>query len=254
MEKTTNANLASSTTKIAVLFLVLFYVFRTDVSFGQDFSQPDSAYYQPWEFRPNACTGDVSVHIPVYLWSDGFAQFYGLRLRVLGYNGCDSAATHFLHPCEANEKLYTCNDSDTMGFAAKCYSPVYITPGKGVVGDFYIRGLPGDTISVTAMSTLRFTLSDYMNYWYPTYMHLDTQIVIPMEYSISPGDADASGLVSISDAVYLIQYIFAGGCAPFDAESADVDGSCQVTVSDAVYLINYTFAGGPPPQAGCVGP
>ncbi|MCC6962585.1 MAG: hypothetical protein IT585_04970 [candidate division Zixibacteria bacterium] len=64
------------------------------------------------------------------------------------------------------------------------------------------------------------------------------------------GDADNSGAWSISDAVYLINYIFAGGPAPAQTCLGDADGSKAISISDAVYLINYIFAGGPAP-AGC---
>lgn len=62
------------------------------------------------------------------------------------------------------------------------------------------------------------------------------------------GDADGSGTFSISDAVYLINYIFAGGPAPTPTCRGDADGSGTVSISDAVYLINYIFAGGPIPH------
>ncbi len=67
------------------------------------------------------------------------------------------------------------------------------------------------------------------------------------------GDADGSGHYSISDAVYLINYIFAGGPppTPHPRGSGDSDCSSQVSISDAVYLINYIFAGGPPPAVNC---
>ncbi len=65
------------------------------------------------------------------------------------------------------------------------------------------------------------------------------------------GDADGSGTVTISDAVYLINYIFSGGPAPDPLLSADADCSGTVTISDAVYLINYIFSGGPVPCAAC---
>ncbi|MCC6961741.1 MAG: hypothetical protein IT585_00660 [candidate division Zixibacteria bacterium] len=65
------------------------------------------------------------------------------------------------------------------------------------------------------------------------------------------GDADASGAVTISDAVYLINYIFAGGAPPNPVLAGDADCSNQVTISDAVFLINYIFAGGARPCAGC---
>lgn len=65
------------------------------------------------------------------------------------------------------------------------------------------------------------------------------------------GDADNSGGVTISDAVFLINYIFSGGPAPNPAQAADADCSGGVTVSDAVYLINFIFSGGAAPCAAC---
>ena len=62
------------------------------------------------------------------------------------------------------------------------------------------------------------------------------------------GDADGNLIFTISDAVFLINYIFAGGPAPFPLCSGDTDGNGIITISDAVYLINYIFAGGPPPH------
>ncbi len=65
------------------------------------------------------------------------------------------------------------------------------------------------------------------------------------------GDADGSLAISISDAVYLINYIFAGGPAPNPLIAGDADCSGGVSISDAVYLINFIFAGGPAPCAAC---
>jgi aminopeptidase N len=67
-----------------------------------------------------------------------------------------------------------------------------------------------------------------------------------------PGDADGNGIVNISDAVFLISYIFGGGPAPDPLESGDVDCNSIVNIADAVYLIAYIFGGGPPPLADCV--
>jgi hypothetical protein len=64
----------------------------------------------------------------------------------------------------------------------------------------------------------------------------------------SCGDADGSGSVDISDAVYIIAYIFAGGLPPGACGTptglGDADGSGSVDISDAVYLISYIFGGG----------
>jgi hypothetical protein len=64
---------------------------------------------------------------------------------------------------------------------------------------------------------------------------------------IGCGDANADGVVNISDAVYLISYIFGGGDPPLLLESGDVDMNGLVNISDAVYMIAYIFGGGPSP-------
>ena len=62
------------------------------------------------------------------------------------------------------------------------------------------------------------------------------------------GDVNSSGSVSISDVVFLIRFIFAGGPPPSPwAPAVHIDSNPAVSISDVVYLINYIFAGGPPP-------
>lgn len=65
------------------------------------------------------------------------------------------------------------------------------------------------------------------------------------------GDMDGNGVISISDAVFLISYIFSGGLPPVPLSSADVDCSGAVSVSDVVYIIAYIFSGGAAPCAAC---
>ena len=65
------------------------------------------------------------------------------------------------------------------------------------------------------------------------------------------GDANADGFVNISDAVYLIQYIFSGGPAPNPLAEGDANCDVDVNISDAVYLIGYIFSGGPAPCEAC---
>ncbi len=65
------------------------------------------------------------------------------------------------------------------------------------------------------------------------------------------GDSDGNFIVTISDAVHLITYIFGGGPAPISTAAGDADCNGIVTISDAVYLITYIFGGGPAPCAGC---
>ncbi len=65
------------------------------------------------------------------------------------------------------------------------------------------------------------------------------------------GDFDGSGAISVSDAVYMINYIFAGGPAPTDTRQGDINCDGMVNITDAVYLINYIFLAGPMACADC---
>lgn len=61
------------------------------------------------------------------------------------------------------------------------------------------------------------------------------------------GDANSDAHVGVSDAIYIINYIFAGGNPPDPYESGDVNCDGYVNVADAVWIINYVFAGGNAP-------
>ncbi len=66
--------------------------------------------------------------------------------------------------------------------------------------------------------------------------------------AFKPGDANDDGLISISDVVYIIPWIFQAGEIPEPFRSRiDADGNGYPSISDAVYLINYIFIGGPEP-------
>jgi hypothetical protein len=65
------------------------------------------------------------------------------------------------------------------------------------------------------------------------------------------GDANSDGSVDISDAVYLISYIFSGGSEPQPLLAGDANCDSAVDIADAVYLIAYIFTGGSAPCAGC---
>ena len=63
------------------------------------------------------------------------------------------------------------------------------------------------------------------------------------------GDQDASGRVDISDALYLLNYVFSNGPEP--AGAGDVNCDEITDVSDAVFLIEYLYASGSTPCAKC---
>jgi hypothetical protein len=81
----------------------------------------------------------------------------------------------------------------------------------------------------------------------PNYVDCGTEDLIIIEQAYICGDANSDEDVNVSDAVYIINYVFAGGNPPDPLESGDVncDGTCNV--SDAVFIINYVFVGGNEP-------
>ncbi len=67
------------------------------------------------------------------------------------------------------------------------------------------------------------------------------------------GDADGNGVLSISDAVRLVNYIFANALAPSPLLNGDANCSGLVSLTDVVFLVNFIFASGPAPCATCNG-
>ena len=66
------------------------------------------------------------------------------------------------------------------------------------------------------------------------------------------GDVNGDGLVDITDAVFLINFVFIlGSPAPDPMESGNVNCDSVVDISDAVYLINYVFEPGWPAPCDC---
>lgn len=63
------------------------------------------------------------------------------------------------------------------------------------------------------------------------------------------GDANSDGVRDISDVVFLIAYIFAGGSAPYPLAAGDANNDGAADISDVVYLIAYIFSGGSAPCA-----
>lgn len=70
------------------------------------------------------------------------------------------------------------------------------------------------------------------------------------------GDANGSGSIDIADAVFLLEYLFAGGVSPSPEASGDANNDAAIDISDAIYLLTFLFDSGaspaaPYPDAGC---
>lgn len=70
----------------------------------------------------------------------------------------------------------------------------------------------------------------------------------PVQCSGKCGDANNDNSVNVSDAVYIINYVFASGALPLPVLACgDANGDGSINVSDAVFIINYVFVGGGSP-------
>ncbi|MEC9352428.1 MAG: hypothetical protein VYD81_03855, partial [Planctomycetota bacterium] len=73
------------------------------------------------------------------------------------------------------------------------------------------------------------------------------------------GDADLNGDVDLSDAIFLLNFLFLGGAAPGCEDGADASDDGDLGLTDAIYILNFLFLGGselPPPSPfnTCPGP
>ena len=66
------------------------------------------------------------------------------------------------------------------------------------------------------------------------------------------GDPNSDGRLDISDAVFVLDFLFLGGRVPGCVESADANNDARVNITDAVLLLGFLFqgAGGPAPPGG----
>lgn len=68
------------------------------------------------------------------------------------------------------------------------------------------------------------------------------------------GDANDDGSIDITDGVFTLNWLFAGGADPGCLSAADANDNGQVDLSDAVYTLGFLFMGGrapPAPFPGC---
>ncbi|MCC6963057.1 MAG: dockerin type I repeat-containing protein [candidate division Zixibacteria bacterium] len=145
---------------------------------------------------------------------------------------------------ELTEQLRLSFDLDPGGVAGSGFLLDTICPptdkciASATSGDTMPYGIAGITLPPSHYYLM-------IDTWSPSVLLNAATLTIDLAYLC--GDADGSGNISISDAIYVVSYVFAGGAAPEPLAAADVDVSGVVNVSDAVYLINYIFAGGAAP-------
>jgi len=74
--------------------------------------------------------------------------------------------------------------------------------------------------------------------------------LIPLYQTHVSGDANGDGVVSISDVVFLANFVFHNGSEPEPSASGDPNEDGVMDIQDMVYLIEYLFHGGQMPLRG----
>ena len=70
----------------------------------------------------------------------------------------------------------------------------------------------------------------------------------PPPLSFRRGEANADDNTELSDAVFVLNYLFLGGAEPSCMDAADTNDTGIIDLTDAVYLLNYLFLGGHSPE------
>ena len=112
--------------------------------------------------------------------------------------------------------------------------------------------MPGDTLTIySVLTTVRDgSLPTLLNNvamaqsWFADHIASDCLCCEGMRGNVND---DPTGMIDISDLVYLVDYMFTGGPMPPCLDEANVNGIEVIDISDLVYMVDYMFSGGPPP-------
>ncbi len=223
------------------------------------------AFFVPFTAQPSS-DSLTTVNVPFYLTED---QHYWWRVKASDYyeespysaiwsfwlNGENIAPTHFdlLSPPDGLTPALTTTTPNLQWTRSRDFDPF-----DSVRYELHIALYPIFSFAtiITGITDTSYQIIEPLswgtNYWWKVKAtDLSTGVTWSNQVFsfrvMKIGDPDGNGQISISDAVFLINYIFAGGPAPVPLLSGDADCSGAISISDAVYLINYIFAAGPAP-------
>lgn len=208
-----------------------------------------------------------SVGLPVYIWADDTLGGFSLSFRSsderLQVSSFSTEGSIFDLPGGVWTGPVLDLAENSIGFGFFNSQANWQTNPQGLIATIYFQidpalppGTEIDIDSTFIAPALYFELTTVVNSFAhavrpaPFANRGGANIIFP-EFQYVCGDADGSGTVNITDAVFLITFIFAGGPAPGPYLAGDANCDQTVNVTDAVYIINYIFGGGPAPCANC---
>jgi hypothetical protein len=107
----------------------------------------------------------------------------------------------------------------------------YDLEGSGLSSVRYVRvrGLSATGVLLDAVGAIHFE-----------------EVVTPPRATFRRGDANSSGQVDLSDAVFVLNFLFLGGSDPACLDAADADDNGSLELTDPVRILNVLFLGGTP--------
>jgi len=197
----------------------------------------------------NLSPGDSVMLGADYLWLDTTATCFYARL----YTDCCST---YIQSERCINRVRQCPPSAMdFKFGWKVgFSPVYtetlafIPPGWSYSIDYPVLPDSGVIIRTSSFSPLgtkgSLLLASFAD---PGRTNFMAERTFEVFVTLRNGDTNGDCNVSVSDVIYIINYLFKNGSEPKPLRAADTNCDGMVTVTDVVYLINYLFKNGPPP-------
>lgn len=240
-------------------------------------SSPIMAQQHHWDMRiqdtvtigqlaPVVMPWPDSIGIPIHIWADDTLGGFSIALK---------SSNPLLRPSSFSITGSVLNTAHTawtdavfdtvrnaIGFAWYDAQATWKPNPQGLVATVYFRVAPSipsgttvfiDTAYITPALYCEITtvVNGYPHAVRPAPFANGGSMDIQFGPAYLCGNANSDGAIDISDAVYLIAYIFSGGPAPSPLIAADANCDGAVDISDAVYLIAYIFSGGAAPCSGC---
>jgi PKD repeat protein len=130
---------------------------------------------------------------------------------------------------DGNEfRTYTSTDGHTW---SPLYSTIFTTMSEDLLAGFAVAA--GDSELARQSARITFCGIDFG----------------PTGGMFHRGDADASGSINITDAIFVLNFLFLGGPAPACAEAANANDGSALNITSGIYLLNWLFLGGPEPSS-----
>jgi enamine deaminase RidA (YjgF/YER057c/UK114 family) len=221
---------------------------------------------------------DMMNKLEIYIENDIIVNALGLPFEFSQYEGMifwdttysdglvklenDMADAFLAHGYEVNPGFYDQIKPDTIhiyggyspvgiglesGYMRMCYSMRFYVSNSAPEGEFCIDNIfyPPDRLWYFMPDIA----PDYFDCQNESPENPDCPAVcFPVVHkSYLCGDANSDATAALSDAVWIINFVFVEGHSPYIYESGDCNCDGVVNISDAVWLINYVFVGGNPP-------